>query len=72
MPLLTERCFIRIIIPKPLLKSGGATTANSVGVPCGAIAELSATTKRTFAARYISALTRPSGFYRSFSGSCVG
>lgn len=44
------------------LKSGGATLANAAGVARGAIAELSATTERTLAESYISALTVPSRF----------
>lgn len=42
------------------LKSGGATSANAVGIPRSAIAELSATTERTLADSYISALAVPS------------
>lgn len=44
------------------LKSGGATAANAAGVLRGAIAELSATTERTLAASYISALAPPTDF----------
>jgi len=50
------------------LKSGGATAANAAGVPRGAIAELSATTERTLAASYISALAPPTDFDRFFFG----
>lgn len=48
------------------LKSGGATAANAAGVPRGAIAELSATTERTLAASYISALAPPTDYDRFF------
>lgn len=50
------------------LKSGGATAANAAGVPRGAIAELSATTERTLAASYISALAPPTDYDRVFFG----
>lgn len=48
------------------LKSGGATSANAAGIPRGAIAELSATTERTLADSYISALAVPSDCDRFF------